>query len=137
MTTRDELASFIVGYLTPNHDPDQADAVAAGILARWRLVPVEEAASAGEMYAAAWAARLAQQYAAQHRAADEPTRTDQAAGHYDDAGLLVHAMVDHAGGEVKIPMSRFVLAEGALTITRNAADDSITLRTDQHEPHED
>lgn len=71
MTTRDELADLIQDHV-PGYYPDHL-AAADAILARWRLVPVEEG----------WQVNITECQACQHSAADELTQHDQAAGHYE------------------------------------------------------
>ncbi len=95
MTTRDELADIISRAISQDcpSERDMLDAADA-ILARWRLVPVEEGSCPecargyhihhSDVYrrcmiepcACTWPTE-------QHRAADELTQHDQAAGHYD------------------------------------------------------
>ena len=125
MTDRDELADLIREQITHDTSNRWTMNLVDAILARWRLVPVEE----------------------QHRAADELTQHDQAAGHYDDGCKpctdLRTAMLDlHQRG-----FSDRQIAERLGMSTRTIANrrrkmglqynDGKAIRTDQHGPHED
>jgi hypothetical protein len=104
MTTRDELAGLMLGMYRIE-PPTRALEMADDVLSRWRLVPVEEQrthtrvmvwvrnqkpANICNVCGADWPCETASEE--QHRAADELTQHDQAAGHYRDdlaAGLYV------------------------------------------------
>jgi hypothetical protein len=51
----------------------------------------------------------------------------------NNPAMLIHALVDEAGGKVTIPASRFTLVEGALTIYRDPATDSWVIQTEKAE----
>lgn len=161
---RDDLAALIVRESSLWNGYELADA----ILSRWRLVPVEEEIACNgvhphETYTLMpgvphppMCTRTGQRTnrnthaitgADQHRAADELTQHDQAAGIYDDnckpCTDLRTAMLDlHQRG-----FSDRQIAERLGMSTRTIANrrrkmglqynDGKAIRTDQHGPHED
>jgi hypothetical protein len=98
VTTREELADLIREQITHDTSNRWTMNLVDAILARWRLVPVEEAKRIDRKlrerqklmddtrdYRMAIKPRKAKlDIAAQYRAADELTHHDQTAGHYSD-----------------------------------------------------
>ena len=81
---QDDLTALIF-TACPDGGPDLrvSDLLATAVLARWRLVPVEEACrciAGNEHYKS--------DHAEQHRAADELTHHDQAADIYESNGIV-------------------------------------------------
>jgi DNA-binding NtrC family response regulator len=139
---RDDLAALLMVAIGGTYTAKATvPVVVDAILARWRLVPVEEPCrciAGNEHYKS--------DHAAQHRAADELSQHDQAAGIYDDCKPCTDirtAMLDlHQRG-----FSDRQIAERLGMSTRTIANrrrkmglqynDGKAIRTDQHGPHED
>jgi hypothetical protein len=156
MTDRDELAALETvltahqrhrggclcgwGELGRSHPMHQAEQ----ILARWRLVPVEEArASGGHIFTMRHADGCTCGYdrnAAQHRAADELTQHDQNAGIYDGPRLPPFdptnpAMLSAAKEYFEHGFDNATIIRASFPgLTPEIVD---ALRTDNHGPHED
>jgi hypothetical protein len=135
---RDDLTALIYHVFGPQQDydapsnDDLALDAADAILARWRLVPVEETRHTRVMVwvrnqeptnicnacGADWPCETAAEE--QNRAADELTHHDQAAGHYDELPPIdMHPLIGKLRSDV---------ANGTACACG---------RTDQHGPHKD